>query len=52
MDIEKKRQLAKKGWMSTSVQDFLGLTPDEMAYIEQEKYLKMNETSQIGEKSA
>lgn len=34
MDAKKKEQLAEKGWVSTSVQDFLGLTPDEMAYIE------------------
>ncbi len=31
MDAEKKKQLAKKGWVSTSVQNFLGLTPEEMA---------------------
>ncbi len=52
MDVEKKKQLAKKGWVSTSVQDFLGLPLEEIAYIEQEKHLKMNETSQIREKSA
>ena len=34
MDAEKKERLEKKGWVSTSVQDFLGLTPEEMAYIE------------------
>ncbi len=34
MDAEKKKRLAEKGWVSTSVQDFLGLAPDEMAYIE------------------
>ena len=34
MDAEKKERLAEKGWVSTSVQDFLGLSPDEMAYIE------------------
>ncbi len=34
MDTEKREQLAGKGWVSTSVQDFLGLAPEEMAYIE------------------
>jgi DNA-binding XRE family transcriptional regulator len=34
MDAEKKKRLAEKGWVSTSVQDFLGLSPDDMAYIE------------------
>ena len=34
MDTQKKERLAEKGWVSTSVQDFLGLTPGEMAYIE------------------
>ena len=34
MDAEKEKRLAEKGWVSTSVQDFLDLTPDEMAYIE------------------
>ncbi len=34
MDIKKKERLAEKGWVSTSVQDFLDLAPDEMAYIE------------------
>lgn len=34
MNTKKKERLAEKGWVSTSVQDFLGLAPDEMAYIE------------------
>lgn len=34
MDAEKKERLAKKGWITTSVQDFLELTSEEMAYIE------------------
>lgn len=34
MDTKKKERLAEKGWVSTSVQDFLGLASDEMAYIE------------------
>ena len=51
MDVEKKRQLAKKGWISISVQDFLGLTPEEMTYIEQEKQMKMNLTSPSKEES-
>lgn len=39
MDAEKKRRLAEKGWTSTSVQEFLDLTPDEMAYIELKLHL-------------
>lgn len=34
MDAEKKKRLAEKGWVSTSVQDFLQLTNEDMAYIE------------------
>jgi DNA-binding XRE family transcriptional regulator len=34
MDSKKKEQLAAKGWIATSVQEFLELAPEEMAYIE------------------
>lgn len=34
MDAKKKEQLATKGWVATSVQDFLELTAEEAAYIE------------------
>jgi hypothetical protein len=31
---EKKKQLEDRGWVKTSVEDFLGLTPKESRYIE------------------
>jgi DNA-binding XRE family transcriptional regulator len=34
MDPKKKQQLEANGWVATSVQDFLGLSAPEMAYIE------------------
>ncbi len=34
MNEEKQKQLAKKGWTATTVEDFLDLTPEESAYIE------------------
>jgi predicted XRE-type DNA-binding protein len=34
MDPKKKKQLEAHGWVATSVQDFLGLSDPEMAYIE------------------
>jgi predicted XRE-type DNA-binding protein len=34
MDPKKKEQLAAKGWIATSVADFLALTPEETAHIE------------------
>ena len=34
MDPRKKEQLAARGWVETSVQDFLGLTDEEVEYIE------------------
>lgn len=34
MDTQKKKELEAKGWMTTTVQDFLELTPEEVAYIE------------------
>ena len=34
MDKAKKARLAKKGWKVGTVTEFLGLTPEESAYIE------------------
>lgn len=34
MDKAKKARLAKKGWRVGTVAEFLGLTPEESAYIE------------------
>lgn len=34
MNEEKLQELAKKGWVETTVADFLELTPEESAYIE------------------
>jgi len=34
MNKEKRKQLAEKGWIETTVEDFLDLTPEESAYIE------------------
>jgi DNA-binding transcriptional regulator YiaG len=34
MDEEKRQQLEDKGWVETTVQDFLGLSSEETAYIE------------------
>ena len=34
MDKAKKARLAKKGWKVGTVAEFLGLTPEESAYIE------------------
>ncbi len=34
MDPKKKQALEANGWVATSVQDFLGLSAPEMAYIE------------------
>ena len=34
MDKRKKTQLAKRGWKTGTVADFLGLSNDESAYIE------------------
>ncbi len=34
MDKAKKARLAKKGWKVGTVDEFLGLTPEESAYIE------------------
>ena len=34
MDEEKRQQLKAKGWVETTVQDFLDLTSEETAYIE------------------
>ena len=34
MDKRKKEKLAKKGWKTGSVAEFLELTPEESAYIE------------------
>lgn len=42
MDPKKKQQLEASGWVATSVQDFLGLSAPEMAYIETK--LKLSQT--------
>ncbi len=34
MDKQKKKKLAKRGWKTGSVADFLNLTAEESAYIE------------------
>ncbi|MBK8903089.1 MAG: helix-turn-helix transcriptional regulator [Anaerolineaceae bacterium] len=34
MNEEKQKQLAEKGWTTTTVEEFLDLTPEESAYIE------------------
>ena len=34
MDERKKKQLAKKGWQVGNAVDFLGLTPEEVDYVE------------------
>lgn len=39
MEKKKKEQLEARGWVSTSVQDFLGLSPAESSYIELKLFL-------------
>lgn len=34
MDRDKRKKLEAKGWKVGNVQEFLGLSPEEMAYIE------------------
>ena len=34
MDSKKRAQLEANGWVVTSVEEFLGLTPEEVAYID------------------
>jgi len=34
MDKKKKARLAAKGWKAGSAEEFLGMTPDEAAYVE------------------
>lgn len=34
MEREKQEKLAQQGWRETTVEEFLGLTPEEVAYIE------------------
>ena len=34
MDKEKKARLEAKGWRVGSAEEFLGMTPDEAAYVE------------------
>ncbi len=34
MDEQKRKQLEEKGWVSTTVDELFGLTPEESAYIE------------------
>ncbi len=34
MNADKRKRLEEKGWVSTTVEDFLGLTPQESAYVE------------------
>lgn len=42
MDQKKREKLEKNGWIAISVQDFLGLSAPEMAYIETK--LKLSRT--------
>lgn len=42
MDQKKKQLVEANGWIATSVEDFLGLSPSEMAYIETK--LKLSRT--------
>ena len=42
MNEEKQKQLAEKGWIATTVEDFLDLTPEESAYIELKLLLSQN----------
>ena len=42
MDEEKKHRLKEHGWIETTVQDFLELTPEEAAYIELKLLLSRN----------
>lgn len=34
MEAKRKEKLAQLGWQETTVEEFLGLTPEEVAYIE------------------
>lgn len=42
MDSVKQAQLAQKGWKATTVEDFLELTSEEMAYIDVKLALSRN----------
>ncbi len=42
MNEAKQAQLAQQGWKATSVEEFLELTPEEMAYIEVKLALSRN----------
>ncbi len=42
MNEEKQKQLAEKGWVTTTIEDFLDLTPEESAYIELKLLLSQN----------
>jgi DNA-binding XRE family transcriptional regulator len=42
MERKKKQQLETNGWVATSVEDFLGLSASEIAYIETK--LKLSRT--------
>lgn len=42
MNSEKQKKLAQSGWTETTVQDFLELTSEEMAYIELKLTLSRN----------
>ena len=42
MNKEKKARLAQQGWQATSVEEFLDLTREEMAYIEFKLRLSRN----------
>lgn len=39
MDLKKRTQLEDSGWVSTTVEAFLGLSPEEIAYINLKLYL-------------
>lgn len=42
MDKEKQQQLEAKGWVLTTPEEFLDLTPEETAYIEVKLLLSRN----------
>ncbi len=39
MDSKKRKLLENSGWISTNVEEFLGLRPEELAYINLKLYL-------------
>lgn len=50
MDIKKRTQLEDSGWVSTTVEEFLELSPEEIAYIDLKLYLANSVKSQRNER--